>query len=101
MDAATLSALYCPAQTVIGLEKTLQKLYRLTRAEAQLAQALLQGASLQEVADRSALSIHTVRSHYKAAAAKLGAGRQAEFVRSVLLSPALLHGDGRQEHPQR
>lgn len=36
------------------------------------------------------LAIHTVRSQFKSAAAKVGVSRQADLVRVVLLGPAML-----------
>jgi DNA-binding CsgD family transcriptional regulator/PAS domain-containing protein len=73
-----------------GLEGMLRNFYRLTPAEAQLAQALVNGWSPQEYADQHSLSIHTVRSQFKSAAGKLGVSRQADLVRTILTGPVMM-----------
>ncbi|WP_417283902.1 helix-turn-helix transcriptional regulator [Comamonas sp.] len=90
VHCAAMVLLSDPALTIPSLQTLLQGLYRLTLAEAQLAQALVNGWTLQEFAERQGLSIHTVRSQYKAAASKVGVGRQADFVRVLLTGPALM-----------
>ncbi len=82
-----------PSAQVQPLVNSLCSLYQLTLAEARLAQALVNGLTLQEYADRQAVSIHTVRSQFKSAALKVGVARQADFVRTVLTGPLLLHWD--------
>lgn len=81
-----------PSVSMPSLMPALQGLYQMTPAEARLAQALVNGLSLQEYAAQQALSVHTVRSQFKAAAAKVGTGRQADFVRLILTGPAVLQG---------
>ena len=61
----------------------LQGAYRLTPAEARLAQALSEGESLAEAASRFAIAAATARSQLKAIFAKTGATRQADLVRLV------------------
>ena len=79
-----------PELGIPSLHEVLRGLYRLTLAEAQLAQSLINGWSLQEFADRQGVSIHTARSQFKSAAAKVGVSRQADFVRVLLTGPAML-----------
>lgn len=79
-----------PDLGIPSLHEVLRGLYRLTLAEAQLAQSLINGWSLQEFADRQGVSIHTARSQFKSAAAKVGVNRQADFVRVLLTGPAML-----------
>lgn len=79
-----------PASALQSLEGVLRSLYGLTPAEARLAQALVNGLSLQEYADQQSVSIHTVRSHFRTIATKAGVGRQTDFVRTVLTGPAML-----------
>jgi len=67
-------------------------LYELTRAEARLAAALANGQSLDDVAERFDVSLHTVRSQLKACFRKTGASRQAELVKLVLCAPAAMVG---------
>ncbi|MEZ5606004.1 MAG: helix-turn-helix transcriptional regulator [Burkholderiaceae bacterium] len=69
----------------------LRHFYRMTPAEARLADALLNGLSLQEHAQRQGISIHTARAQYKSAAAKAGVSRQADFVRTILTGPVMLN----------
>ncbi len=57
--------------------------YRLTPAEARLAQALSGGEALAEAASRFAITAATARSQLKAIFAKTGATRQADLVRLV------------------
>ncbi len=79
-----------PAAELQSLEDVLRSLYGLTPAEARLAQALVNGLSLQEYADQQAVSIHTVRSHFRTISGKAGVKRQTDFVRAVLTGPAIL-----------
>jgi DNA-binding CsgD family transcriptional regulator/PAS domain-containing protein len=79
-----------PSRMLTSLTQSLHSYYRLTPAEAKLVQALIQGLSPQEYAQHMDLSIHTVRSQFKTAAAKVGVSRQADLVRVVLMGPAML-----------
>lgn len=88
--AAAAVFVSAPSAELAALEPVLRALYGLTPAEAQLAQALVNGLSPQEYADAARLSLHTVRAQFKAAAAKVGVRRQADFVRVLLTGPALL-----------
>jgi DNA-binding CsgD family transcriptional regulator len=58
----------------------LQQVFGLTKGEAHLANQLLCGQSLQEIADESGVSIGTVRSQAKAVLTKTDTHRQAELV---------------------
>jgi len=69
----------------------LESLYGMTPAEARLTEALVVGHSLSEYADTRNVTINTVRSQLKAAAAKAGAKRQADLVRIVLTGPTILN----------
>ncbi|MDR2334181.1 MAG: helix-turn-helix transcriptional regulator [Burkholderiaceae bacterium] len=86
-----------PTSTAQSLAQTFCSFYRLTGAEARLAQAVVNGLTLQEYASRQEVSIHTVRSQFKSAAAKMGVTRQADFVRTVLTGPAMLRWVERQQ----
>lgn len=55
----------------------------------------MNGLSSQEYVEQRGRSIHTVRAQLKAAATKVGAtkvgaSRQADFVRTILMGPAML-----------
>ena len=54
-----------------------------TNAEAQLAQALCEGVSLNDYAELHALSRHTVRNQMRALLHKMSAHNQADFVRRI------------------
>jgi DNA-binding CsgD family transcriptional regulator len=58
----------------------LRMLYALTTAEIEIAQALADGKSANEVADARAVSVGTVRTQLKTIMAKLGVSRQVELV---------------------
>ncbi|MRW93344.1 helix-turn-helix transcriptional regulator [Duganella sp. FT80W] len=73
-----------------SLSATLCKLYQLTEAEARLTEALVNGCTLQEYADKRQLSLNTIRTQVRAAAAKIGVTRQSDLVRIVLTGPAVL-----------
>ena len=66
------------------------ELYGLTAAEARMTQAITNGLTPQEYAVRQGLSLNTVRTQFRSAATKVGVGRQADFVRAVLMGPAVL-----------
>lgn len=59
------------------------ELYDLTRAEAAVAQELLQGRSIAEIAALRGRSIETVRSQVKVVLAKTGCPSQLDFVRRL------------------
>lgn len=75
----------------------LRGLSGLTPAEARLAAALLQGRTLAEHADAEGVTIHTVRSHFASARAKLGARNHAELIRRLvsLLPPVSARDEDR------
>lgn len=66
----------------------LQRLFLLSRAEAELAVALCCGRSLDEVALERGTSINTVRSQLRSIFLKTGTKRQPELVSLLLASPA-------------
>lgn len=90
MPCGAVVLLNDPARVLTSLTHSLHSYYSLTPAEAKLVQALVQGLSPQEYAQHMGLSIHTVRSQFKTAAAKIGVSRQADLVRVVLMGPAML-----------
>ncbi len=58
----------------------LRSLFGMTRAEARLAIHLAAGSSLHQAAERSGITIETVRGQLKAVFSKTGTRRQAELV---------------------
>ncbi len=88
-----MAAIFCSepdAVAVVGaLSQTLEIMYRMTPAEAQLTEALVNGQSLKHYADSRCVSMNTVRTQLKAVTAKTGTKRQADLVRIVLTGPAV------------
>lgn len=72
-----------PEAAPVPASAILQAAYRLTPAEARLAQAVSGGASLAEAAARFAITAATARSQLKAIFAKTGATRQSDLVRLI------------------
>jgi DNA-binding CsgD family transcriptional regulator len=65
---------------------TLRAMFGLTRGEAQLVLVLLEGASVQQAAERLELATDTVRKQLKSIFEKTDTHRQAELIRRVLMS---------------
>lgn len=63
-----------------GFAQRLQRLYPLTPAEAEIAQWLLSGVSVNEIAEIFGKSVHTIRTHLKSVLRKCGVSSQAELV---------------------
>ena len=63
----------------------LRQLFDLTHAEAQVAQALAQGATIEEIAVRCSISANTVKTHLHHTYLKTDTRRQGELI-------ALIHG---------
>jgi DNA-binding CsgD family transcriptional regulator len=63
-----------------GLSARLENLYELTPTEAEVAQWLLSGSSVQEIADIFGNSVNTIRTHLKGIFTKTGTTSQAEVV---------------------
>jgi DNA-binding CsgD family transcriptional regulator len=82
---ATCVLLIDPERAGVPPGEALQALYGLTRTEARLAVALLQGERLEDYAERAAITLNTARSHLKSVFAKTDTNRQAGLIR--LLSP--------------
>lgn len=61
----------------------LREVFGFTLAEASLACALQQGASLADYAQRSALSLNTVYTHFRHMKDKAGCRRMAELIRKL------------------
>jgi DNA-binding CsgD family transcriptional regulator len=68
----------------------IQSALGITCAEALLAQLLAKGCPLARAADHLGLSLHTVRSQLKSIYAKTGLNSQAQLVRFILTSAALV-----------
>ena len=64
-------------------QEALAQRYQLTKAEARLLAALLEGADLAGYAARHGIAVDTVRTHMKRIFTKTGHSRQTELVRSL------------------
>lgn len=63
-----------------GLLKQFFDIYNLTPSEKQIAQGIVLGQSVTEIAASAGLSVATVRSHVKQIFAKMGLHRQSELI---------------------
>ena len=85
MEGAALLLMLVDPEDCPALSHTmLQRVFGLTRGEARVANRLICGSSLQEIAEAAQVSVGTVRSQTKALFAKTQTHRQAELV--VLLT---------------
>jgi len=72
----------------------LQDLFQLTPAQAAVAQSLVAGRSLIQVAEALGISLHTVRDHLKAVFAKTRTTRQPQLVTLLARSVAGIDAPG-------
>jgi DNA-binding CsgD family transcriptional regulator/PAS domain-containing protein len=90
LRAAAAVFLSRPGTGVGPLARALQKVYQMTPAECRLTEALVNGLSPKEYCAQAEVSISTVRTQIRSATAKVGARRQMDLVRTVLLGPVAL-----------
>ncbi len=69
----------------------LQTLFDLSPAEARLAVLLARGVSLSQAAEQSNISKNTAKVQLKSVFFKMGVSRQAELVKLILTSPAVIN----------
>jgi DNA-binding CsgD family transcriptional regulator len=82
--SCALAVIEDPEERVQQRPGTLNKLFGLTRAEAEIAQLLAQGMSVQEIASHRGISYETARAHLKSVYRKTETNRQSEL--SLLLA---------------
>jgi DNA-binding CsgD family transcriptional regulator/PAS domain-containing protein len=77
------AAIFVHGQPLVddGLVTTLAAAFGLTRTEARVLSALLQGLSLPDIATRHQISINTVRWHLKQLFEKTNCNRQSDLIR--------------------
>jgi DNA-binding CsgD family transcriptional regulator len=63
--------------------------------EAEIAALLVAGHDINAIAERLKISIHTARTHVKAAFSKTGARSQSELIQRIAAGPASVKGVGR------
>jgi DNA-binding CsgD family transcriptional regulator/PAS domain-containing protein len=66
---------------------SLVSVYNLTPSEAQVAISLANGHSIEEIANSSHHSAHTIRSQLKSVFRKTGVSRQSELIKLLLTGP--------------
>ncbi|WP_255462636.1 LuxR C-terminal-related transcriptional regulator [Granulicella sp. WH15] len=86
---AALLFLSDPAQLAPSRAETLRALYGLTPTECRIADMLLAGLELRDIAGRMRFTLETTRFHVKRVLAKSGARRQSEFIRLMLALPGI------------
>ncbi len=74
-------------------EQGLVSFFGLTPAEARITQQFALGHTLEESADKLALSPHTIRTHLKHIFGKVGVKRQSELMQAIYASPLWLKSD--------
>jgi len=79
-NAALIVMLVDPEDCPEPSDAILQQVFGTTKAEARIANRLICGESLQEIADATGVSMGTLRSQMKALFVKTGTHRQAELV---------------------
>ncbi|MBY8826420.1 helix-turn-helix transcriptional regulator [Sphingomonas colocasiae] len=90
-DAEPAAVIYVSGlETGQPLERLVSRIFDLTPSEAHLAALLAGGLSLSEAADKLDLTENTVRSYCKTILNKTGVSRQADLVRLILRSVAVL-----------
>lgn len=70
-------------------EESLQEAYGLTRAEARLLRALVQGEQLSTYAARVGVRMSTAKTHLQSLFSKTGEKRQADLIRKALSDTSL------------
>jgi DNA-binding CsgD family transcriptional regulator len=68
----------------------MQQLYRLTPAEARVADCLLNGLEVRDTADHLGITLETCRFHLKRIFTKTGMRRQSELIRLMLSLPGAI-----------
>jgi DNA-binding CsgD family transcriptional regulator len=73
-----------PEKMPLPSQQHLQRLFSLTPAEARVAMALLDGESVERLADHLGISRNTARTHLRRLFAKTNTKRQGELIRVLL-----------------
>jgi DNA-binding CsgD family transcriptional regulator len=68
--------------------RVLKALFRFTDTEAEIAEILMRGLNLDQIADELEIMVNTVRAHLKKLFEKTGTTRQAELLGLLLRTPA-------------
>jgi len=76
-----------PEQPVSFPDDVLRALYGLTHAETEVANGLLTGYALEEIATLRRVSVGTIRQQLKRILGKTGTGRQSDLIRILMALP--------------
>jgi DNA-binding CsgD family transcriptional regulator len=92
MGRATVAVLITdPERAVLADAERLARQFKLTSAEAKLAEALANGHSVSMAAAKLSIGVPTARTHLRSLLAKTATKRQSELIRVLLSGPALLN----------
>lgn len=83
-----------PYQPYTSSVQSLRTLHGLTAAEANIVSELANGLTVRQIAEKLALSMHTVRTHLRSVFQKTGTRRQADLARLVRCSPTAVIAEG-------
>ncbi|UZW57292.1 helix-turn-helix transcriptional regulator [Sphingobium sp. JS3065] len=89
MDRQIVAIATDPADRDLSIASRIRALYGLTRAEAEVAEALCAGRGLEELSQERGVALHTVRTQIKNIYAKLDCSRQSELVARIGALPRL------------
>jgi DNA-binding CsgD family transcriptional regulator len=89
LSVAALVFVIDPEQAPRSRATVLRSLFHLTPAESRIADGLLEGFEVAEVAERLGITQQTARFHVKRVLAKTGARRQSDLLRIMLTLPAI------------
>lgn len=90
VNAVAAAFITDPDRVAIPDQDVLRHLYGLTPVEARVASALAQGQRVEHIAESMRLTRQTARWYVKQVLHKTGTSTQAQFVRAVLSSPAIV-----------
>jgi len=87
LGTSALVFVFDPASVPQSRAASLRQLYGLTPTEAYLADLLLEGLKVSEIADRMNITLETTRCNLKRVLAKTGTHRQTELMKLMLMLP--------------
>lgn len=76
-----------PAARSWGLADRLAEMFQFTAAETRLAEHLVQGLRLEEIAQKRSVSINTIKTQLRSMFAKTETRRQTELISLLLKGP--------------
>jgi DNA-binding CsgD family transcriptional regulator len=92
-DGGVVLLIHDPERLLQASPAMLRRVLGLTRREAELVEALVGGIGTTGFAVQAGISLNTVRFHLKSIYAKVGVRGQADLLRTVLTTVAVLGGE--------